>query len=63
MAETVSLDLLGVRINELLDGQRRIEGRLDRIETTMVEIDADLRSLARVMLRLESRVHALEQIP
>lgn len=61
MTEPLSLELLGKLIEQVLDGQRRTDGRLERIETMLAEIDADLRSLARVMLRLESRIYAVEE--
>ena len=68
MAEAVSLELLGVRINEVLEAQRYaaatlhdMDNRLKGIEARLIEVDTDLRSLARVMLRLESRVYALEE--
>lgn len=49
----VTLELLGVQSERIISELREIKMRLDVIET-------DMASLARVMLRFESRVNKLE---
>ena len=53
--ENITLDFLGRQIAQLLEGQRRIEQRLDRLDIRVEKIDDDMTVLTGIALRLEGR--------
>ena len=53
--ENITLDFLGRQIAQLLEGQRRIEQRLDRLDIRIEKIDDDMTVLTGIALRLEGR--------
>ncbi len=68
--ENVTLDFLGRQIAQLLEGQRRIEQRLDKLDDDMTVLtgialrlegrEVETRGLLALVKRLERRVDALE---
>jgi hypothetical protein len=68
--ENVALELLGRQIAQLLDGQRRIEERLSKLDDDMLVLtgvalrlegrEVETRGLLALVKRIERRVEALE---